>query len=169
MPTYGALFRYALPQPSHSTGAGRVQSFGRLNFNPRFHGLGSASCRVAHASRVSGDGVPAIANFPSSLKSVLRFLFSEKIVSAGRRNQHARRVRYPAACAPRNSGLSFQVTYLPLSFGRSSLAPRYSQRCSAIGTLPFFQTKSWKARRLNLSPCCRRASARSCMIWSLPI
>ena len=43
----------------------------------RRKGLGSA--RVPHA----GDGVLAIANF------------SEKIVSARRRNQHARRVRYP--------------------------------------------------------------------------
>src|SRR5207247_10982347 len=46
--------------------------------------------------------------------------------------------------------------------------PKYSQRCSAIGTLPFFQTKSWKARRLNFSPCCMRDSARNLMIWSLP-
>jgi hypothetical protein len=37
----------------------------------------------ARVSRV-GDGVLAIADFP------------EKIVSARRRNQHARRVRYPA-------------------------------------------------------------------------
>jgi hypothetical protein len=51
--------------------------------------LGSAGCRVAHASRVSGDGVLAIANFPGSLKSVLRFQFSEKIVSASRRNPFA--------------------------------------------------------------------------------
>ena len=44
--------------------------------------------------------------------------------------------------------------YLPMS-------PKYSHRCNAIGTLPFFQTKSWKALRLNFSPCCIRASARN--------
>ena len=37
---------------------------------------------------------------------------------------------------------SYLVTYLPVIVGRSSLAPRYSQRCSVIGTFPFFQTKS---------------------------
>src|SRR5437588_9643769 len=63
------------------------------------------------------------------------------------------------ACHPSKPG-----GYFP-----SSSLPKYSQRCSAIGTFPFFQTKSWKARRLNLSPCCRRASASNCMIWSLPI
>jgi len=50
---------------------------------------GSAGCRVAHASRVLAK--------PSRFRGLL------KIVSARRRNQNARRVRYPAACAPRNS------------------------------------------------------------------
>src|SRR5438067_13667700 len=68
----------------NSTSTRRVQSFGRLDFNrelPRFHGSGSAGCRVAHASRVSHEGVPAIANFPSSLKSVLRFLLQKRSYS----------------------------------------------------------------------------------------
>ena len=55
--------------------------------------LGSASCRVAHASRV--------------LAKPSRFRGLSKIVSARRRDQHARRVRYPAACAPRNSVHAF--------------------------------------------------------------
>jgi hypothetical protein len=55
--------------------------------------LGSASCRVARASRVLAK--------PSRFRGLL------KIVSARRRNQHARRVRYPAACAPRNSVHAF--------------------------------------------------------------
>ncbi len=58
--------------------------------------------------------------------------------------------------------------YLPIR-GTLSLWPRYSHCCSAIGTLPFFQTKSWNARRLNISPCCMRASARNLMICNLPI
>ncbi len=46
----------------------------------------------------------------------------------------------------------------------SSAAPSSSHRCKAIGTLPFFQTKLWKARRSNLSPCFIRASASNFVI-----
>jgi hypothetical protein len=46
-------------------------------------GSGSACVSRATASPARTDGVPAVANF------------SEKIVSARRRNQHARRARYP--------------------------------------------------------------------------
>ena len=53
---------------------------------------------------------------------------------------------------------------------RDRRGPHRSLRAAvAGGTLPFFQTKSWKARRLNFSPCCIRASARNFVIWSLPI
>jgi hypothetical protein len=45
--------------------------------------------RVAHASRVSGDGVLAGAHF-----SLNRYC-KESLLRRGRRNQHARRVRYP--------------------------------------------------------------------------
>ena len=55
------------------------------------------------------------------------------------------------------------------SISISSVLPRYSYRSSAMGTFPFFQTKSWKSRRLNLSPCATRASASSFMICSLPV
>src|SRR5436190_3879428 len=51
-------------------------------------GLGSA-----HVSRV-GDGVPPSRTFLAPCPN-LRSTFSEKTVSARRRNQHARRVRYP--------------------------------------------------------------------------
>jgi hypothetical protein len=53
--------------------------------------LGSA--RVTRA----GDGVLAIADFPFHVPSAGTSLSTEKIVSARRRNQHARRVRYPIA------------------------------------------------------------------------
>src|SRR6266446_346315 len=51
----------------------------------------------------------------------------------------------------------------------AALPLKYSHSCNAIGTLPFFQRKSWNARRLNLSPCCMRASARNFRICNFPI
>jgi hypothetical protein len=62
---------------------------------------GSAGGWVAYAApvrlgpRVCGDGVPAIANFSSSLKSFLRFPFSEKIGFGETPKPTPRRVRYP--------------------------------------------------------------------------
>ncbi len=64
---------------------------------------------------------------------------------------------------------TFKAQIQCCSISISSVLPRYSYRSSAMGTLPFFQTKSWKSRRLNLSPCARRASASSFMICSLPV
>src|SRR5437588_8610735 len=91
---------------------------------------------------------------------VLRFIstFRERLAASNRGRDQPLRRGFP--------GIEDSATpdYLPLTFGRSSLAPKYSQRCNAMGTLPFFQTKSWKPRRLNFSPCFRRASASNCMI-----
>jgi hypothetical protein len=52
--------------------------------------LGSA--RVSRA----GDGVPAIVNFFDVLAEGTVRLIKRKSVAAGRPNQHARRVHYPA-------------------------------------------------------------------------
>jgi len=51
--------------------------------------------RLAHASRVSGERVLAIANFPWGSFPVADDEIKGKIISARRRNQRARRVRYP--------------------------------------------------------------------------
>jgi hypothetical protein len=48
----------------------------------------------ARVSRV-GERVPAIADFFGALFLVVQNEIQEKFVSARRRNQHARRVRYP--------------------------------------------------------------------------
>jgi hypothetical protein len=64
---------------------------------------GSAGCRVAHASRVLAK--------PSRFRGLL------KIVSARRRNQHARRVRYPefnprvSRCNPFNESQTFHIAH----------------------------------------------------------
>ena len=94
---------------------------------------------------------------------------STAIILAGLRSGWCRRKptsRMPIRLALRAGfvGQDRLEAYLPFGFGTSSAAPKYSHRCSAIGTLPFFQTKSWKARRLNFSPCCNRASASNFMI-----
>src|SRR5438876_5884193 len=70
--------------------------------------LGSA--RVSRA----GDGVLAIANFLFTRKTSRRRKLSEKIVSARRRNQHARRVRYPDRLLARRHPNSLKT---PLSAG----------------------------------------------------
>jgi hypothetical protein len=51
---------------------------------------------VAHASRVLALASSPARTFCSALEC---YSIAEKFVSAGRRNQHAGRVRYPIECA----------------------------------------------------------------------
>src|SRR5439155_19016430 len=79
--------RTATPQQNARDSLKGLQRYKRGKSVDRISG--SAGCRLAHAARVLAK--------PSRFRGLL------KIVSARRRNQNARRVRYPAACAPRNS------------------------------------------------------------------
>ncbi|CAN5579118.1 hypothetical protein BH20VER3_BH20VER3_18150 [soil metagenome] len=67
---------------------------------------------VAHASRVLATRVLAVANFPHSVDCPLRMGLLEKFVTARRRDQHARRVRYPGDDAGQNRPEPFNdLTY----------------------------------------------------------
>jgi hypothetical protein len=138
---------------------------------------------VAHASGgVSFNAVSIETKRPLSKSSSASIKSSGMLVDVASRMRSTRRWR----SALGNASISFRIS-VPRSLSQlnhsssgqqqtqicdcplQSARPKYSCSCNAIGTLPLFQTKSWKARRLNLSPCCIRASARNFRICNFPI